>query len=59
MNTYHIQPRPLQLLIGKPISPANYTLRQMDVLTAEVQTAIEDMYYSHAHVPDPRKPPIS
>lgn len=55
MNTYHIQPRPLQLLIGKPISSNNYTLRQMDALAAEVQSVIEDMYYSHAHVPDPRR----
>jgi 1-acyl-sn-glycerol-3-phosphate acyltransferase len=55
MNTYHIQPRSLQLLIGRPISPQNYTLREMDALAAKVQSIIEDMYYSHAHVPDPRQ----
>lgn len=55
MNTYHIQPRPLQLLIGEPIHSENYTLREMDALAAKVQCVIEDIYYSHAHVPDPRK----
>lgn len=55
MNTYHIQPRSLQLLIGEPISSENYTLRDMDALAHRVQSVIEDMYYSHAHVPDPRK----
>ena len=54
MNTFHIQPRELSLLIGEPISPANYTTRDMDVLAAATQRAIEDMYYANAHVPDPR-----
>jgi len=54
MNTYHIHPRELLLLIGEPISPASYTVRDMDVLAARTQRAIEEMYYANAHVPDPR-----
>jgi len=55
MNTYHIQPRESLLLIGEPISPANYTTRDMGDLAAATQRAIEDMYYANAHVPDPRQ----
>ena len=54
MNTFHIQPRELLLLIGDPISPANYTTRDMGELAAATQRAIEDLYYANAHVPDPR-----
>ncbi len=54
MNTYHIRPRPLQMVVGEPISTAGYTTRQMNQLAAKVQQVIEDMYYARASVPDPR-----
>jgi 1-acyl-sn-glycerol-3-phosphate acyltransferase len=54
MNTYHIHPRELLLMIADPISPEAYTTRDLDALAAKAQRAIEDMYYAHAHVPDPR-----
>jgi 1-acyl-sn-glycerol-3-phosphate acyltransferase len=50
MNTYHIQPRPLQLLVGEPISTKGYTSRQVDQLSAVVRKAIEELYYSKAGV---------
>jgi 1-acyl-sn-glycerol-3-phosphate acyltransferase len=50
MNTYHIQPRPLQLLVGEPISSKGYTSRQVDELSAVVRKAIADLYYSKAEV---------
>jgi len=55
MNTYHIQPREVLLLIGEPISPENYTTRDMGSLATTTQRAIEDLYYTNAHVPDPRR----
>ena len=55
MNTYHIHPRELLLTIGDPISPEDYTTRDLDALAANAQRAIEDMYYANAHVPDPRE----
>ena len=55
MNSYHIQPHELLLLVGDPISPAEYTIRDMDRLAVRTQRVIEDMYYAHAHVPDPRE----
>jgi 1-acyl-sn-glycerol-3-phosphate acyltransferase len=54
MNSFHIRPGLLQLVVGDPISTAGYGLRDMDVLAARVQKAIEDLYYAHSKVTDPR-----
>jgi 1-acyl-sn-glycerol-3-phosphate acyltransferase len=54
MNTFHIQPWPLELLVGEPISTAGLSLRDMETLSARVKSAIEDLYYSRSSVPDPR-----
>ncbi len=59
MDTFHIKPRPIELLVGDPISPAGYGLRDMDKLAAKVQAAIEDLYYSRAEVARPEKTPIA
>jgi hypothetical protein len=53
MNTYHIRSRPLEMLIGAPISSAGYSTREAEKLAAVVQKAIEDLYYSRAEVPRP------
>jgi 1-acyl-sn-glycerol-3-phosphate acyltransferase len=45
MDTYHIKPRPLEMRVGKPISTLGLTLRDMNELSAKVQTALEDLYY--------------
>jgi 1-acyl-sn-glycerol-3-phosphate acyltransferase len=55
MNTYDVHPHELLLIVGDPISPAGYTIRDLDKLATQAQRAIEDMYYASAHVPDPRK----
>lgn len=55
MNTFHVQPRPLELLVGDPISAVGYDPRDMDKLAATVQKAVEDLYYSRAEVPRPEK----
>ncbi len=54
MNTYHIRPRPLTMLVGAPISSAGYSTREAEKLAAQVRKAVEDLYYSRAEVPDPR-----
>jgi len=54
MDGFHVQPRPLYLIIGKPISTAGYSLREMEALAQQTQKVIEDMYYSRSTVPDPR-----
>jgi len=45
MDTYHIKCRPLEMRIGQPISTAEYKMRDMEVLSAKVQKAVEDLYY--------------
>jgi len=55
MNTFHVKPRPLELLVGEPVSSAGYGPRDMDKLAARVQQAVEDLYYSRAEVPRPEK----
>jgi 1-acyl-sn-glycerol-3-phosphate acyltransferase len=54
MNSFHAHPRPLEMMAGAPISTSGYTVRQMDKLAALAQTAVEDLYYSHAAIADPR-----
>ncbi len=55
MNSFHIRPGRVELLVGEPIATTGYGLRDMDQLAARVQTAVEDLYYSRAQVPDPRR----
>jgi 1-acyl-sn-glycerol-3-phosphate acyltransferase len=59
MDTYHIMPRPLELLVGEPMSSRGYSLRDMDKLAVKVQKAVEDLYYSHAEVPRLEKAPTA
>jgi 1-acyl-sn-glycerol-3-phosphate acyltransferase len=55
MNTFHIRPRPLELLVGDPIPTTGLTLRDMEALSSRVKTSIEDLYYSRSSIPDPRR----
>jgi 1-acyl-sn-glycerol-3-phosphate acyltransferase len=51
MNTFHIRPRQMQLLVGDPIPTKGFTLRDMEVVSEKVKKAVEDLYYSRASVP--------
>jgi 1-acyl-sn-glycerol-3-phosphate acyltransferase len=51
MNTYHIKPRQLEMRIGKPISTAGLSMRDMEQLSAKVQRAVEEMYYADGDQP--------
>ena len=46
MNTYHIKCRPLEMRVGEPISTAGLHGHDMQVLSAKVQKAMEDLYYA-------------
>lgn len=50
MNTFHIRPRPLQLVVGAPIATSNYTSRQAEELAARVQKEVEALYFGSAEV---------
>jgi 1-acyl-sn-glycerol-3-phosphate acyltransferase len=54
MNSFHIRPGPLELVIGEPISTAGLAPRDMEQLASRVQKAVEDLYYSRARISDPR-----
>src|SRR5262249_2211017 len=54
INTYHLMPRPLRVVFGKPISTRGYTPRDMGRLAEVVKAAVEDLYYSRAEIADPR-----
>lgn len=54
MNTWHIKPRPVQLLVGDRISTVEMTARDVEKLTQRAQDVIAGLYYSHSVVPDLR-----
>src|SRR5215470_8585183 len=45
MNTYHIKSQPLQIKFGEPISTAGLTLRDMDMLSAKVHSALLQLFH--------------
>jgi 1-acyl-sn-glycerol-3-phosphate acyltransferase len=54
MNTWHIKPRPVQLLVGRPIPTQGLTARDLERVSEEARRAIAEMYYSHTSLPDLR-----
>jgi 1-acyl-sn-glycerol-3-phosphate acyltransferase len=48
MNTYHIKSRPLEMRVGAPISTTGLKVRDLPVLSAQVQKAVEDLYYKQS-----------
>ena len=51
MDTYHIKCRPLEMRVGKPISTAGLTMRDMEAVSARVHNAIEQLYYGEKSLP--------
>jgi 1-acyl-sn-glycerol-3-phosphate acyltransferase len=45
MNTFHIKSRPLEMRVGAPISTTGLKVRDLPALSAQVQKAVEDLYY--------------
>jgi len=54
MNHYIIKPTPFRLIVGEPISTEGYTPRDMERLSSKVKKELEDLYYAHALIADPR-----
>jgi 1-acyl-sn-glycerol-3-phosphate acyltransferase len=57
MNSYVIRPHPIRLIVGNPISTDGMNPREMGKLAEQVQRTIEDLYYAHSFVADPRVTP--
>ena len=54
MNTWHVKPGPIQMLVGGAISTAGMSSRDMETVTAQARETIAELYYSHSVVPDLR-----
>src|SRR5271157_1714579 len=50
INSFHVLPGPLELVIGKPIPTAGMRAHDMDKLAARVRDVIAEMYNSRAKV---------
>src|ERR1700760_1619823 len=48
IHTHHFRPRPVKLVIGKPIDSSSYSIRQTDELTDRLRDEILHLYESHA-----------
>ncbi|HET6219966.1 MAG TPA: lysophospholipid acyltransferase family protein [Acidobacteriaceae bacterium] len=47
IHTHHFRPGPVKLVIGKPIDPSGYTIRQADELTVKLRGEILKLYQDH------------
>lgn len=54
MNTWHIKPRPVLLLVGDPIPTTGLTARDTEALAEKARQVIGDLYYLHSPLPDLR-----
>jgi 1-acyl-sn-glycerol-3-phosphate acyltransferase len=54
MNSYHIKPGPIQMVVGSPISTAGMSTRDIAKITEHARIVMGDLYYSRWLVPDLR-----
>ncbi|MGC2743816.1 MAG: lysophospholipid acyltransferase family protein [Candidatus Angelobacter sp.] len=60
MNSYHIKPGPIQMVVGSPIATAGMSTRDIAKITEQARIVIGDLYYSRCLVPDLRaEQPVS
>ncbi|HEY3929639.1 MAG TPA: lysophospholipid acyltransferase family protein [Candidatus Koribacter sp.] len=57
MNSFHVRPRPFQLVVGDAIPTTGYAPRQMDKLAAQAEAAVAELYYRRAGVARPAAAP--
>jgi 1-acyl-sn-glycerol-3-phosphate acyltransferase len=48
MNSFHLLPGAIEMLVGEPIPTTGMRVRDMDRLAAQVRDVISEMYYSRA-----------
>ena len=48
INSFHVMPGEVELVIGEPIPTTGMRLRDMDKLSAQVRQAIVQLYDSHS-----------
>jgi len=53
MNSFHLRPGHVQMIIGEPIQTTGMAPREMDKLAERVREVMARIYYEHAKVPAP------
>ena len=53
MNSFHLRPGHIQMIIGEPIATTGMVPRQMNELSARVRKVMADIYYAHSKLPEP------
>jgi 1-acyl-sn-glycerol-3-phosphate acyltransferase len=48
IHSHHFHSRPIKLVLGKPIDPSGYSIRQVDELTDRLRAEIVQLYEDHA-----------
>jgi len=55
MNSFHIRPQPIKLLVADPIATTGLTTRDTEALAAKARGVIAGLYYGHSALPDLRE----
>ena len=53
MNSFHLRPGRIDMIVGEPIPTAGMVPREMEKLATHVREVMADMYYSRAKVSAP------
>lgn len=54
MNTFHMMPHPISLIVADPISTSGLTTRDTEAVSSKAREEIGRIYYSHSSLPDLR-----
>jgi len=54
MNTFHMMPHPIRLIVAEPIPTTGLTTRDSEAISAKAREEIGKIYYANATVPDLR-----
>ena len=50
INSFHVLPGKVEMIIGEPIPTTGLRVRDMEKLAAQVRQVVEEMYYSRAKI---------
>jgi len=53
MNSFHLRPGRVEMIVGQPISTKGMVPRDMDKLANRVRQVMSEMYYSRTKIPSP------
>ena len=57
MNSFHLRPGRIEMIVGEPIQTTGMVPREMDKLAARVREVMAEMYYSRSQVARPVEHP--